>query len=292
MLPSRPGDLPLAKALEKKTPLVHLMLLNALVDVAMIALIPVVTRLTCGSRLRDFGVSLEGWWRQAAVGVVATLIAAPPVFAVQLLATRIWHPHAHPVQEMIFKEFSLGVAGLAIVTAVVVAPLFEELAFRGLLQSWLVAALAWRDIPAPTSSAEPTSFPLITEVFPAIEPWDGEPAHEPGPGDEVGTVLNIPQALEMRSTKPASRAWLAIVLTSVLFAAVHAPQWPAPIALFALALVIGTVYYRTGSLIAAIFMHATFNGISTLLLFGALLSGHQPEPRNWPQTWLLTDTNA
>ena len=44
-------------------------------------------------------------------------------------------------------------------------------------------------------------------------------------------------------------------------------QWPAPIALFVLALVIGTVYYRTGSLIAAIFMHATFNGISTFMLF-------------------------
>ena len=68
------------------------------------------------------------------------------------------------------------------------------------------------------------------------------------------------------------------MLTSLLFASVHAPQWPAPIALFVLALVIGTVYYRTGSLIAAIFMHATFNGLSTLVLFLALFSGEKLEP--------------
>jgi len=58
-----------------------------------------------------------------------------------------------------------------------------------------------------------------------------------------------------------------------LFAGVHAAQWPAPIALFFLALVIGTVYHRTGSLIAAIFVHATFNGLSTLSMFMALLGG-------------------
>ena len=38
-----------------------------------------------------------------------------------------------------------------------------------------------------------------------------------------------------------------------------------------LAVVIGTIYYRTGSLIAAISMHATFNGLSTLALFTDLV---------------------
>ena len=50
----------------------------------MLILIPLVARLTCGARLRDFGLSFDGWWRQAAVGVVATLIAAPPVNAIQI----------------------------------------------------------------------------------------------------------------------------------------------------------------------------------------------------------------
>ena len=74
----------------------------------MLILVPFVARLTCGARLRDFGLSFDGWWRQAAVGVVATLIAAPPVNAIQFLATKIWTPQPHPVQEMMLKEFSVG----------------------------------------------------------------------------------------------------------------------------------------------------------------------------------------
>jgi hypothetical protein len=70
---------------------------------------------------------------------------------------------------------------------------------------------------------------------------------------------------------------MAIALTSLVFAAVHGPQWPAPIALFVLALAIGTVYHRTGSLIAAVCMHAVFNGFSTLGLFFALLVGRPTE---------------
>src|SRR5262249_28766190 len=71
---------------------------------------------------------------------------------------------------------------------------------------------------------------------------------------------------------PTGASGLAgIAVTSVIFAAMHGPQWPAPIALFVLSFVIGYVYQRTGSLIAAICMHATFNGFSTLLLLGFLL---------------------
>ena len=66
---------------------------------------------------------------------------------------------------------------------------------------------------------------------------------------------------------------LAIVLTSLFFAALHAPQWPAPIPLFLLSLGLGIVYLRTGSLLATICMHAIFNGISMLTLFYATLSG-------------------
>jgi hypothetical protein len=61
------------------------------------------------------------------------------------------------------------------------------------------------------------------------------------------------------------------VLTSLFFGFVHLPQWPAPIALFVLSISLGTVYQRTGSLIASSFMHATFNGLSTIALIGAIL---------------------
>jgi membrane protease YdiL (CAAX protease family) len=41
---------------------------------------------------------------------------------------------------------------------------------------------------------------------------------------------------------------------------------------------LGTVYQRTGSLLAAITMHATFNGVNTLLLLLAAIGLHIQAP--------------
>jgi membrane protease YdiL (CAAX protease family) len=59
------------------------------------------------------------------------------------------------------------------------------------------------------------------------------------------------------------RPWLAIVLTALLFATIHADMshWPP---LFVLALGLGYAYERSGSLLRPIFMHALFNGISVV----------------------------
>jgi hypothetical protein len=73
-----------------------------------------------------------------------------------------------------------------------------------------------------------------------------------------------------------------VLLTSALFAAVHLPQWPAPIAIFFLSVGLGVVYQRTGSLIASFVMHALFNGFSTLILFQAVLLGHPADLKDAP----------
>ena len=67
-----------------------------------------------------------------------------------------------------------------------------------------------------------------------------------------------------------------------VFAAMHAPQWPAPIAIFILSVALGTLYQRTGSLLAAALMHGTFNGFSTLVLLLQALS-RQIEPNQAAQ---------
>ena len=55
------------------------------------------------------------------------------------------------------------------------------------------------------------------------------------------------------------RPWLAISVTALLFAMIHAQSthWPA---LFVLAMGLGYAYERSGSLFQSIFMHALFNG--------------------------------
>jgi membrane protease YdiL (CAAX protease family) len=59
-------------------------------------------------------------------------------------------------------------------------------------------------------------------------------------------------------------AWLAIGLTSGLFAAVHgnAGHWPA---LFVLAMCMGYSYEKSGSLFRPIFIHSLFNAVSVMI---------------------------
>lgn len=60
---------------------------------------------------------------------------------------------------------------------------------------------------------------------------------------------------------------------SLLFAALHAAQWPAPIPLFVLSLAFGEVYRRSGSLVAPITMHVCFNAVTAAALLIAKAAG-------------------
>jgi membrane protease YdiL (CAAX protease family) len=233
-------------------------------DLVMIVLLPLLVRITSGASLRDFGVSLDGWRRQASLGIVASLAFAPLVYSVFLLATTIWKANAHPLQEMVLNELSPGVGELAILSGVIVAPIFEELLFRGILQNWLVTVCGRpRSVAPPIRAAD--SPPDSRSQAPSQDSLESD-----APG---GLAAPVPSNPFNGDATPARSGRLGIILTSLVFAAVHADQWPAPIGLFFLALVIGTVYQRTGSLITAIFMHATFNGLSTMFLFMAILAG-------------------
>lgn len=73
----------------------------------------------------------------------------------------------------------------------------------------------------------------------------------------------------LRAGRPASAtqgrrdylSWISIFVTSILFAGVHASQWPDPIPLVILALGLGLSFAYTGSLWSSIAFHASFNAI-------------------------------
>jgi len=296
-LPQVPGAQAAPADPEPAFSMPEMMAVFAVTDLVLLVILSTLIRVTSGATLRDLGLSFQGWPRQAALGIVATLTAAPLVYSVQFLATHIWKYNEHPLQKMLVKEFSLGVADLAILSGVVVAPVFEELLFRGILQSWLVRLVGSRAPELPPKPWEPMSElaegPAVTSSWdPDLDYWEAddqpglaalkavkENPYQPPPAPWVASVAGPAKPRQTPSTRdpapgaPPRSGGLAIVLTSLLFAGVHAAQWPAPIALFFLALVIGTVYHRTGSLIAAIFVHATFNGLSMLAMFTALLAG-------------------
>ncbi len=133
------------------------------------------------------------------------------------------------------------------------------------------------------SRLSPVTVPPSPELVDGLEPavWaedfaDEEPDRHPPTEEwssahwEVGDP--VPAVSKPYAPSPIW-AGVAIVITSVIFAILHAGQWPAPIPIFFLALGLGFIYHRTGSLLAPICMHAVFNGTSTLMLFIALLMG-------------------
>jgi membrane protease YdiL (CAAX protease family) len=220
------------------------MLLLSLANGLLLLAIPPLLRVTSGARLGDLGLERRGLARSATVGAVGFLLVAPVVYASNFLAVLIWKPSTHPVEKMVRSESSQGIAQLAILSAVLLAPAAEELIFRAIVQGWLIKFFE-RSRTKTLVAADPLAEVIVDPSSP--------------PAAEIAAPP--PDPLDRASMQ-------AIVLTSSLFALVHLPQWPAPLAIFLLSLGLGVVYYRTGSLISAIVMHALFNSLGTLVLLG------------------------
>jgi membrane protease YdiL (CAAX protease family) len=237
----------------------------AIINGILVMLVPLLVRYTAGARFADLGLTLVDWRRQMAIGAAAALLMTPAVYAVQSVAVRIWKSQHHPVEQMVLGEFSFGIALLAIVSTVVLAPMIEELLFRGIVQRWLVK------LAGPRREAPAAVIPEVSAGLSADDllPFD-VPVESCVRMDDGGVPYRT-----SRTTEPgeeAISAGLPIVLTSLAFASLHATQWPAPLAIFLLSMALGALYHRTGSLLAVITMHATFNGFSTLLLLLEALS--------------------
>jgi len=157
--------------------------------------------------IRGLGLRLKTIPRDLG-GAFATLLAVwPLLLAAMSLTMRItrmrfgpdYQIPQHEALKMITASPAPPLLAILIVMAVVIAPLVEEILFRGLFQTMIRSYL--------------------------------------------------------------ERPWPAIVVTSALFAAIHADwsHWPS---LFMLSLGLGYSYEKSGSLLRPIFMHALFNGIS------------------------------
>lgn len=217
------------------------MFLVTVVNGAALVVLPLSLRAFSGAKPADLGLDLKGGRHSARVGAVAFLIVTWPVNIIHVLCASVWKPQKHPLEEMVRGGLNFGVAYLAVLSAVVLAPAVEEFLFRGVVQSWLTS-LFQRWAAAKATASEVWLEELPPEDVPAAE----------------------------SSIEPSWTTYLPIVLTSAVFAIAHSAQWPAPIPIFVLSLALGTIYQRTGSLIASFVLHALFNGFSTLLLFWAL----------------------
>jgi len=241
----------------------------------LLILVPVFVRFTSGARLGDLGLHRQEWPRQMGIGVGAALLMTPPVCAIQFLAIQIWRSQAHPVELMVLENLTPGVALLAVLSTMIVVPWIEELLFRGILQRWLGRFV--QDQPSPSQTSEEQGWPSIpgqeneSVLRNSTDPLAKSSVIDPVSDIVVSSLQPAEQPLSLSSSLP-------ILVTSLIFAALHLPQWPAPIAILLLSMALGAVYQRTGSLIASITMHATFNGVNTLLLLLAAVGQHIQAP--------------
>jgi membrane protease YdiL (CAAX protease family) len=71
----------------------------------------------------------------------------------------------------------------------------------------------------------------------------------------------------------ADEAGVAVALSAIAFAAAHAGQGLAFLPLFPLALVLGLLVERTGSIVPSVLLHALFNAVSVFLLLAQSAAG-------------------
>jgi hypothetical protein len=103
-----------------------------------------------------------------------------------------------------------------------------------------------------SSSADALPIPPLPPAF----------VTAPRPAPPSG-LSPIPYAAPLApADRPVAR-WLAVIITSLVFAIIH-PLWTAPM-IFLLSLCLGYAYERTGSLWVPIIMHAMFNTSSTVM---------------------------
>ena len=194
------------------------MLLSSMAFTALPAIVIIVMLMARGGRVGSiFGLSKVGIFRALGIGFCLAVLALPLTYAAKALT--LYFTSSQEAPQALVQKFSSAVSGgdgrligLIALSAVVVAPIAEEIVFRGMF------------------------YPMLSRGF--------------GRG-------------------------LAALIAAVFFALVHDTYVDAP-GLAVLALCFTLAYEVTGSLLVPIFMHATFNGISLVVMWYQVRAGVGP----------------
>ena len=191
-------------------------LIYAIGEIISIIIILVLAWFHFPRRLKGFGLNIRTAFKDFYTAVLNLFTVRPVIIATILVTVYIgqyfskgqYNMQQHEQLKVITENRQLPLQILVSFIAIFIAPLVEELLFRGLFQTWIRSLLE--------------SFTQIRYA-----------------------------------------AWVAIIMSSVLFVSAHADtdHWPA---LLVLAVCLGYSYEKSGSLLRPIFIHAIFNAISII----------------------------
>jgi membrane protease YdiL (CAAX protease family) len=213
---------------------------------------------------KDLGFGVSRFGSDLRLGAATFLAAYLPVLGLQDFLTE-FIPYEHPLIESLTKRPDAMTLTLTGISAVLIAPLFEELLFRVLIQGcleaveakrrWLLTVRRSPGVPILPPNSEPDS-PTST--------GDSNPYRSPSGGPR-------PIATEGELVAVSGPAMWPIVVTSTLFALMHLGQGPAPIPLFLFSLLLGYVYQRTHRIWPSLIAHFLLNGMTMAALWYKLV---------------------
>jgi membrane protease YdiL (CAAX protease family) len=237
-----------------------------------LATVLVLFRLSSGTPPYQLGLSFYSPAKHLALACLTWLIMTPLVFGVNFLASLAYfdltgQKPEHPLQELAESSPLITDAILIGLIALVIAPIWEELLFRGVVQSWL-AQQEWRSHLAMGLAFFIAISTGITDLYVSRELNLGSILGDLSPMLFVTILIGAYLFTDrlVRRWIPDRSVFRGIFATSSLFAMVHSPVWPTPIPLFFLALGLGYLAYRTQSLLASIIFHSLFNAVACIAL--------------------------
>ncbi len=252
----------------------------------VMALLVLKFRYCAGGRNQAIGIQPANVVKDIKLGFAAFAMVIPIVLLIQWLLTLLLE-YEHPSLEMLNKDAAPLTFVLVWFVAGLVAPICEEVFFRGTLQAWLQRLSAGRmnsdqilvggwdsDKLAKGSALESPPAKPSTEMGSESEDalsQDLNPYRSPGSNAVNGSSESV----------SGPRSWIThshwpIYVTSAIFACLHIGQGAAPIPLFVLAVVLGYLYRKTESILPCIVLHMLLNTFSLFWFTINVLFGSEP----------------
>jgi membrane protease YdiL (CAAX protease family) len=221
-----------------------------------------------GTRPYQLGLTTSRLGKNLLLGVLTAVCVVPVVYLV--LTGDNWllrlvtggEPEEHPITRLMLGHplpIDLAIGGLA---AIVAAPFAEEFLFRGVIQPWF-RARGWGGyvgLAVALVLAVYVRWPGLRAAWRESD-WQGRwPELLPA----AFVLAMAPGYLLLRAKAPPAAG--AVYATSLLFAVVHGFALSHVVPLFCFALVLGTLRYRTQSLVPSVVTHGLFNAVAWAVL--------------------------
>jgi membrane protease YdiL (CAAX protease family) len=201
--------------------------------------------------------------RSMTLAVLAWTLLTPPVLVIHGFVNWMFTQFDLTPEQLPLKKF--GGEGWEQVSlllqACLVAPIIEELVFRGILLPWMVGARERNAGGLQLShGGVPAARPLVVMAIAVLYS---------GASGKIGAVifagvLTLGLALLWGTVRHGRRHVRAVYVSAAFFGMVHSAVWPTPIPLFFLGLALGWLAVRTRGILVPVVVHGLFNAVSAV----------------------------